>query len=108
MFQTYTYKPKHMHVKVYRTEQNVYTTLHNTTRVFPCFPLDGLAVYIIPIYGFSLLYTRLRSGASPNRLIWLAVVSRDSKLQGVEIGAASINETTNFVAKKTNTQVPLK
>ena len=97
-----------MHVKVYRTEQNVYTTLHNTTIVFPRFPLDGLAVYIIPIYGFSHLYTRLRSGAPPNRLIWLAVVSRDSKLQGVEIAAASINETTNFVAKMTNTQVPLK
>jgi len=47
-----------------------------------------------------LLYTRLPSGASRNRLIWLAVASRNRKPHGVETGAASIIQTTNFVAKR--------
>jgi len=33
------------------TASIVYTTVYNTARLFPCFPLDGLAVYIVHMYG---------------------------------------------------------
>ena len=36
--------------------------------LYPCFPMDGLAVYIVHIHGLFLLYSRLTYIALPNRL----------------------------------------
>ena len=70
---------------------------------FPCFPLDGFAVYMNNTRLFSSIYT------GP---VWklvvltnLIVVSRDGKQHGAKTGAASINKTTCLVAKQTNTHV---
>ena len=79
---------------------------YNTARLFPCFPLDGLAVYMKNIHGFFFHIHRSRvSEASPVRLIRLAETSRDGKQYGIETGAASINKTTCLFAKQTNTHV---
>ena len=47
-----------------------------------------------------LLYTRLPCEASLNRLIILAIASKDGEQYGVETGAVSISKTTCLVAKK--------
>ena len=40
--------------KVFLSNDNWCKILYNTARLFPCFPLDGLAVNIVHIHGFFL------------------------------------------------------
>ena len=73
--------------------------------IVSAFPIGWSCRVYCPYIRLFLLYARLPCGASPNRLIWLTVASRDGKQLGVEKGAALINKTTYLVAKKTNTHV---
>ena len=75
--------------------------IYNTARFFPCFPLYGLAVYIVHIYGLFFNIHGYRVEPHPfDSFDWLCIASRDRKQHCVETGAASVIKTSYLVVKK--------
>ena len=72
--------------------------IYNTARFFPCFPLYGLAVYIVHIYGLFFNIHGYRVEPHPfDSFDWLCIASRDRTQHCVETGAASVIKTSYLV-----------
>ena len=69
----------------------------------PCYPVDGLAVYIVHIHGF--FFHIHGSRVKPHKLDsfdWIKLVEMVNKMASKQ---ASINKMICFVERKTDTQV---